>query len=76
MMSRPNDAKSLFLEALPKSGAGKILKRELRQRYEKAALETAARYDWPAIGERFQEVLQSVIRQKNAKRGAVAARTA
>jgi len=24
--------------------------RELRRRYEKAAAETAARYDWPAIG--------------------------
>ena len=24
---------------------------ELRERYEKAAAETAARYDWPAIGE-------------------------
>ncbi len=34
--------------------------RNLRQRYERAAAETAARYDWPAIGERFSEILQSV----------------
>jgi glycosyltransferase involved in cell wall biosynthesis len=32
----------------------------LRNRYEKAAAETASRYDWPAIGERFSEVLQAV----------------
>jgi glycosyltransferase involved in cell wall biosynthesis len=34
--------------------------RELRLRYEKAAADTAARYDWPAIGERFSDILQSV----------------
>jgi len=39
--------------------------RELRRRYEKAAVETAARYDWPAIGERFSEVLQSVAEKKS-----------
>ncbi|HVM91804.1 MAG TPA: glycosyltransferase [Terriglobales bacterium] len=38
--------------------------RELRRRYEKAAAETAARYDWPAIGERFSEVLQMVANAK------------
>ena len=38
---------------------------ELRRRYEKAAAETAARYDWPAIGERFSEVLQSVAKKKS-----------
>jgi glycosyltransferase involved in cell wall biosynthesis len=38
---------------------------ELRRRYEKAAAETAARYDWPAIGERFSEVLQSVAGKKS-----------
>ncbi len=37
---------------------------ELCRRYEKAAAETAARYDWPAIGERFSEVLQSVAAEK------------
>jgi len=43
---------------------------ELRRRYEKAAAETAARYDWPAIGERFSEVLQSVAEKKSvAARG-------
>jgi glycosyltransferase involved in cell wall biosynthesis len=41
----------------------------LRQRYEQAAAETAARYDWPAIGEHFSEVLQSVAEKKSvAKR--------
>jgi glycosyltransferase involved in cell wall biosynthesis len=49
--------------------------RELRQRYERAARETAARCDWPAIGDRFQEVLQSVVQRKNAKIGTVPART-
>jgi glycosyltransferase involved in cell wall biosynthesis len=38
---------------------------ELRRRYEKAAADTAARYDWPAIGERFGEVLQSVAEKKS-----------
>jgi glycosyltransferase involved in cell wall biosynthesis len=38
--------------------------RELRQRYEKAAAETAARYDWPAIGERFSAILQAVAVKK------------
>ncbi len=38
---------------------------ELCRRYEKAAAETAARYDWPAIGERFSEVLQSVAKKKS-----------
>jgi glycosyltransferase involved in cell wall biosynthesis len=43
---------------------------ELRRRYQKAAAETAARYDWPAIGERFSEVLQSVTEKKSlAARG-------
>lgn len=37
---------------------------QLRCRYEKAAAETAARYDWPAIGERFSEILQSVTENK------------
>ena len=37
---------------------------QLRRRYEKAAAETAARYDWPAIGERFSEILQSVTENK------------
>jgi hypothetical protein len=37
---------------------------ELRRRYEQAAAETAARYDWPAIGERFSEVLRSVAEKR------------
>jgi len=39
--------------------------KELRRRYEIAAAETAARYDWPAIGERFSEILQSVAANKS-----------
>src|ERR1700691_2956568 len=39
--------------------------RGLRGRYEKAAAETTARYDWAAIGERFSEVLQSVAEKKS-----------
>lgn len=50
--------------------------RELRHRYQRAAAETAARCDWPAIGERFHEVLRSVVEQKTLKMGAVPARTA
>ncbi len=50
--------------------------RDLRRRYEKAAAETAARYDWPAIGQRFSEVLQAVAEKKSAAAGAVPARSA
>jgi polysaccharide biosynthesis protein PslH len=38
---------------------------EMRRRYQTAAAETAARYDWPAIGERFSEVLQSVAAKRS-----------
>ncbi len=38
---------------------------DMRHRYEKTAAETAARYDWPAIGERFAEVLQAVADNKS-----------
>jgi glycosyltransferase involved in cell wall biosynthesis len=37
----------------------------LRQRYEKAAAATAARYDWPSIGGRFEEILESVAQRKS-----------
>jgi glycosyltransferase involved in cell wall biosynthesis len=50
--------------------------RELRRRYEKAAAETAARYDWPAIGERFSGILQSVIKEGSSAASAVPVRTA
>jgi glycosyltransferase involved in cell wall biosynthesis len=50
--------------------------REMRRRYEQAAAETAARYDWPAIGERFSDVLQSVAAQKPVGVRAVTARLA
>jgi glycosyltransferase involved in cell wall biosynthesis len=49
---------------------------DLRRRYEKAASETAARYDWSAIGQRFSEVLQSVAETKSAAAGVVPARSA
>jgi glycosyltransferase involved in cell wall biosynthesis len=49
---------------------------ELRRRYEKAAVETAARYDWPAIGERFSEVLQSVAEKKSPAVRTIPARLA
>lgn len=49
---------------------------EVRRRYEKAAAETAARYDWPAIGERFSEVLQSVAQKKSLAARAMPARLA
>ena len=49
---------------------------ELRRRYEKAAAETAARYDWPAIGERFSEVLQSVAQKKSLAARAILPRLA
>ena len=38
---------------------------DLRRRYEQAAAETAACYDWPAIGERFSEVLQAVAEKRS-----------
>jgi glycosyltransferase involved in cell wall biosynthesis len=41
--------------------------RELRSRYEKAAAETAARYDWPAIGRRFADLLQSAASASNGE---------
>jgi glycosyltransferase involved in cell wall biosynthesis len=49
---------------------------ELRHRYEKAAVETAARYDWPAIGERFSEVLQSAAEKKSLAVRTIPARLA
>ena len=49
---------------------------QLRRRYEKAAVETAARYDWPAIGERFSEVLQSVAEKKSLAVRTIPARLA
>jgi len=38
---------------------------ERRHRYEKAAAETAALYDWPAIGERFGAILQGVAEKRS-----------
>jgi glycosyltransferase involved in cell wall biosynthesis len=49
---------------------------DLRHRYGKAAAETAGRYDWPAIGERFSEVLRSVADKKSLAVRAVPARLA
>jgi HEAT repeat protein len=41
-----------------------------------AAVETAARYDWPAIGERFSEVLQWVAEKKSLAVRTIPARLA
>jgi glycosyltransferase involved in cell wall biosynthesis len=49
---------------------------ELRRRYERAAAETAARYDWPAIGERFGGILQMVAEKKFLAARAIPARLA
>ena len=72
--------RDIMLADDPKSFAQAVIMllrdRELRRRYERAAVETAARCDWPAIGDRFSEVLCSVVQQENAKHGAAAARTA
>jgi glycosyltransferase involved in cell wall biosynthesis len=43
---------------------------ELRSRYGKAAAEMAARYDWPAIGQRFSEVLESAAEKKSVEAAA------
>lgn len=62
----------------PASFAQAVIKllqdRELRRRYETAAAETAARYDWPAIGERFGEVLHAVAEKKSPAERSVRAR--
>ncbi|HEX9111646.1 MAG TPA: glycosyltransferase [Terriglobales bacterium] len=50
--------------------------RELRRRYERAAAEAVARYDWPAIGERFSGILQSVMKEGSSAANAVPVRTA
>ncbi len=55
----------------PPSFAQAVIKliqdRELRRHYETAAAETAARYDWPAIGARFSEVLHAVAETSPAE---------
>jgi polysaccharide biosynthesis protein PslH len=50
------DAPSVFAEAiLMLLGDG-----DVRRRYERTAAELAARYDWAAVGARFEEVLEKV----------------
>jgi len=34
---------------------------ELRRRYERAAAEVASQYDWPVVGEKFNEALQQAL---------------
>src|SRR5208283_3837419 len=46
----------------------------LRHRYEKAAADTAARYDWPAIGERFSHILDSMAKKKSVAQETTSAR--
>jgi len=48
----------------------------LRRRYERTAAETAGRYDWPAIGHRFSEVLQSVAKAESHAEGVIPVRSA
>jgi glycosyltransferase involved in cell wall biosynthesis len=71
--------RDIMLADDPKSFAQAVIMllrdRELRKRYERAAAEAAARYDWPAIGQRFGDILGSVVQQGNAKHGAVASRS-
>jgi len=49
---------------------------DLRRRYEKAAAELAACYDWPVIGRRFSEVLESVAEKKSRGAGVIQVRSA
>ena len=63
--------RDIMLADTPRSFAQAVVMllrdRELRRRYEKAAAETATRYDWPAIGERFSDLLQSVAMASNSE---------
>src|ERR1700732_297589 len=72
--------RGIILADAPRSFAQAVIMlfrdRELRRRYEKAAVETAARYDWPAIGERFSEVLQRVAEKKSLAVRTIPARLA
>jgi glycosyltransferase involved in cell wall biosynthesis len=72
--------RDIILADDPKSFAQAVIMvlrdRELRRRYEKAAAAAAGEHDWPAIGERFSEVLQSVAEKKSFAVSAVPARTA
>jgi len=45
----------------------------LRRRYERAAAETAACYDWSAIGKRFSDILQSEAKKRSLAVRAVSA---
>jgi glycosyltransferase involved in cell wall biosynthesis len=36
---------------------------DLRKRYQRAAVELASRYDWTAVGARFEEVLEEVLKR-------------
>src|SRR4030081_279767 len=72
--------RDIILADDPRSCARAVLMffrdRDLRRRYEKAAAATAARYDWPAIGERFSEVLQLVAERKSLAVRTIPARLA
>jgi glycosyltransferase involved in cell wall biosynthesis len=72
--------RDIILANDPKSFAQAVIMvlrdRELRRRYEKAAAAAASQHDWPAIGERFGEVLQLIAQKKSFAVSAVPARTA
>jgi len=36
---------------------------KLRRRYERAAAELVAQYDWPVVGEKFSHALQEAVRR-------------
>jgi polysaccharide biosynthesis protein PslH len=40
---------------------------DLRRHYGSAAAETASRFDWPSIGRRFEDVLQSVVQGRPSR---------
>ena len=59
-----HDGRDIILADTPKAFAEAILMLlrdgDVRRRYERAAAELAARYDWTAVGARFVEVLERV----------------
>jgi glycosyltransferase involved in cell wall biosynthesis len=60
-----HDQRDIVLADDPKSFAEAIVTflkdRELRGRYERAAAKLAAQYDWPAIGDKFSDVLAATV---------------
>jgi glycosyltransferase involved in cell wall biosynthesis len=59
-----HDGKDVILADHPASFANSIVgllqDRELRRRYERAAIESAAQHNWPVIGKKFEDILVRV----------------